>query len=159
MFRLIYNFFRYNHHKILTLQALFFSAWARLLLYFVPISKLRPHLGQEGVETPREPLEGQALRDAAWISNRVTRVARRTPWQSKCFVQALVAQWLLRARGLASTLYLGVGKDDSEAMIAHAWIRCGEHFITGGSGEGYATVARFARFPRGGQASPPAGEG
>ena len=29
-------------------------------------------------------------------------------------------------------------------MKAHAWIRCGKMYITGGNGAGYATVAKFS---------------
>ena len=37
----------------------------------------------------------------------------------------------------------GVNKLNNE-MKAHAWIRCGKMYITGGNGAGYATVAKFS---------------
>ena len=28
-------------------------------------------------------------------------------------------------------------------MIAHAWLRCGQMYVTGGNGSSYAMVAKF----------------
>ena len=47
----------------------------------------------------------------------------------------------------AYTLYnewkIGRDKEDNGKMIAHAWVRSGPYFVCGGTGEGYAVVARF----------------
>ena len=48
-------------------------------------------------------------------------------------------------RGVNTTLYLGVGKEDGN-MVAHAWLRCGQLYVTGGNGNGYAMVAKFRAF-------------
>ena len=32
---------------------------------------------------------------------------------------------------------------EEEKMVAHAWLRCGEMYVTGGNGEGYAIVSKF----------------
>ena len=52
---------------------------------------------------------------------------------------------LLSEKGIESTLYLGCKLDENNKMIAHAWIRVGKMFVTGGNGaaEGYAIVDRF----------------
>ena len=41
-------------------------------------------------------------------------------------------------------MYLGCGTEDDK-MVAHAWLRCGEMYVTGGDGEGYAVVSKFYR--------------
>ena len=46
--------------------------------------------------------------------------------------------------GLSSTLYLGCGMEEGK-MVAHAWLRFGEMYVTGGDGGGYTTVARFCK--------------
>jgi hypothetical protein len=43
---------------------------------------------------------------------------------------------------ISSTLYLGVGKDNDQ-MVAHAWLRCGQLYVTGGNGSNYSMVAKF----------------
>ncbi len=78
------------------------------------------------------------------ISSRVLFVSAKTPWESKCLVQALTAQKLLKNQGISTTIYLGVRKEGNE-MKAHAWLRCGEYYVTGGAiREQYTVVARFA---------------
>ena len=104
-------------------------------------------MGELGVETPTD-MPGQEQKQHLFhVAQRVARVARRVPWESKCLVQAMVAQRLLRGYHIESTLYLGVGLDkEKEAgnnMIAHAWVRSGPYHICGGNGEGYAVVAKF----------------
>jgi hypothetical protein len=102
---------------------------------------LRKHFGTEGEESSYEaPIE--QLRYAKMISGYVNRSADKTIWESKCLVRALTAQRLLKKKKIDTTLYLGVGKD-KDKMIAHAWLRCGRLYVTGGDGAGYAIVARY----------------
>ena len=75
-----------------------------------------------------------------WI---VTTISKYTLWESLCLVQALTVQKMLKKRNISTTIYLGVNKLNNE-MKAHAWIRCGKMYITGGNGAGYATVAKFS---------------
>ena len=85
------------------------------------------------------------LEVARKIGEVVDTVSRSTPWESKCLVQALVVKIMLRRRGIANTLFLGVGKDEENSLVAHAWLRCGETIITGGKGRQWFTVVgKFA---------------
>ena len=88
--------------------------------------------------------EALRMRQAARIAQIVGKVCDKTPWESKCLVRALAAQRLLCRRGLSSTLYLGCGMEEGK-MVAHAWLRFGEMYVTGGDGGGYTTVARFCK--------------
>ena len=69
-----------------------------------------------------------------------------TPWNSNCFPQALTAKILLKQYGVKSTLYIGAAfKSDAKQLGGHAWLRCGEHYITGGdSGDTFGAVISFA---------------
>ena len=81
---------------------------------------------------------------ASHISWVVTLISSKTPWESKCLVQALTAQRMLKSKGISTTIYLGVRKEGNE-MKAHAWLRCGEYYVTGGAiREQYTVVAKFA---------------
>lgn len=140
------NFLKYNKHKKLTLAVYFLTAFYRAQVLMVSSKKLEKKWGERGAESAETD-----TRENYWqayrISKEVTRVADKTPWESKCLVQALTAQYLLRRKGIKSTLYLGVGKEEeTQKMIAHAWIRVGEHFVTGGDGsKTYAVVAKFVK--------------
>ena len=146
MLKLIYNFLFRTKRRSLTIKAIFYAAVARFRIRFFPGSKLHRYLGENGVETPAEELIDKELRrNFRFVADRVASAAKRMPWESKCLVQAMVAQRLLRDYGMKSTLYLGVGRDEKEngKMVAHAWVRCGIHYVCGGTGEGYGVVATF----------------
>ncbi len=60
---------------------------------------------------------------ATWIRRRalaVNRVFRRWPFERTCLRRALVLGH--RIRRLYPTLLIGVRKDDSGAVVAHAWL-------------------------------------
>jgi len=74
--------------------------------------------------------DGGALRAATAedlvAARRLARLAaiagRRGPVQATCLRQALVLHGWLRRRGLNPQLVIGVRRDGSEALDAHAWV-------------------------------------
>ena len=146
VFKLIFNFVFKTKRRGLTVKAVFYTAVARYRVFFYPGNRLHRYLGEQGSETGNEVPDEERRRDLFYVSDKVKRVANRVPWESKCLVQGMVAQRMLRDYGIGSTLYLGVGRDKEEngaKMIAHAWVRSGSFSICGGNGEGYAIVAKF----------------
>lgn len=77
------------------------------------------------------------------IAIAVLRVSNNTPWDANCMVQAITAKNILDKKGIDSTIYLGVTKEEGK-LKAHAWLRCGEIFVTGGNGAGFAIVNYFS---------------
>lgn len=139
--RLCYNFIFTNKTRILTMRVILLSAWYRFKILAVPMAKLEKTFGTSGKEsTLEEPIE--TLRTAHLVGRRVERVCDKTPWESACLVQALVAQRILRKKDIHTTLYLGVRTEDN-AMHAHAWLRCGALAVTGGLGRQHAVVSTF----------------
>lgn len=130
-----------NPWKKETILTYYYSAKFRLQLLLLPTERLYKNWGTRDLESAwAEPVE--TYRQAAAVSRIVNRVCDRTPWQSKCLVRALTAQRLLYRRGISTTLYMGCGVEEGK-MVAHAWLRCGKIYVTGGDGSGYTTVARF----------------
>ena len=143
MFRKVYRFLRYNRSKKMVLVSLVLSAYYRSSMILLPKTVLLKQMGYRGEESSHQlPIEH--LRQVARVSWVVNKICDKTPWQSKCLVRALTAQHILSWKKISSTLYLGVGKED-EKMIAHAWIRCGEYYVTGGDGSQYGMVAKFRK--------------
>ena len=123
--------------------AFWYTAFYRAFILFIPFNKLKKRMGKVKQETPEKESK-EVYRTAKHIAWLVRLVAGRTPWESKCLVQALTAQKMLKRRGISTTLYLGVKKENNE-MKAHAWLRCGEMDVTGGMAkQGYVVVAKFA---------------
>ena len=135
-----------GQERLLLVEALVGAAMARLLL-LLPFRILAPRLGTLGQASPGDlPPELEALvRAIGWS---IQAVARRVPWNGKCFTQAVTAWIMLRRRGIPGTLHFGVRRDTDQGAQQqfHAWVRSGSVAVTGGSGAGYSTLATFA-FP------------
>ncbi len=108
-----------------------------------PFNKLKIQLGEYNKESAEE-VSIETYKKAKQIRWIVTHISQHTPWESLCLVQAMTVQKMLKKRNISTTIYLGVNKDKNNEMKAHAWIRCGQMYITGGNGTGYATVAKFS---------------
>jgi hypothetical protein len=72
----------------------------------------------------------------------VERVARFTCWRSMCLEKALAGRWMLRRRGIASTVYVGMARQGLE-FVAHAWLVGEGRTLTGAGKTVYATLAEF----------------
>lgn len=132
-----------NKLRVEFIQALIYTGMYRTFILFVPFNKLRKRMGKYKEESVAN-VEREIYKIASHISWVVNLISSKTPWESKCLVQALTAQKMLKKRGISTTIYLGVRKDGNE-MKAHAWLRCGEYYVTGGAiREQYTVVAKFA---------------
>lgn len=126
-------------------EALYNLALARLTLVLVPFNRLAARLGEPQRQSPdtlTPPAQAAQARSISWA---VTTMSRLVPWDSACLAQAIAAKWMLQKRGLASTLYLGVAYDQNKKMLAHAWLRCGDIYVTGApQHRSFAVVTTFA---------------
>jgi hypothetical protein len=130
--------------RFLLLRAAVWLAIARMGVLLLPFRTLSRHLGEPLAESPQQddPAHGDTLCHIAWA---IQAVGHRTPWRSKCLEQAIAGKMLLRARGIPNTLYFGVARDDGAGIEAHAWLRSGSHFLTGGAQrERFTVVSQFA---------------
>lgn len=112
----------------------------RRLVMDRPFSQVAATLGQQGYETPADEDYTDRIMP---VRQAVELVCRHTPWESKCLVRALTARKMLNRRGCPCTLYMGVQPGADGKMEAHAWLRCGGRYVTGGRGEGFAVTGIF----------------
>jgi len=127
----------------MTVAVWVYAAWYRFCVRFISPKKLSPHWGIRG-EVSVENASAEEYKYANVVASKVNRSANNTPWESKCLVRALTAQKLLKRKKIHSTMYLGCKMDEGK-MVAHAWLRCGAMYVTGGNGanDGYAVVDKF----------------
>ncbi len=137
----IQGFLKNNNAKKMTLAAYFLSAWYRLTILTVKPKYLQKYWGEHGKESPETDTVAN-YRYSYRVARVVNRICNKTKWESKCLVRALTAQALLKRRGIHSTMYLGCGIQDGK-MVAHAWLRVGEIYVTGGNGSEYSIVDKF----------------
>jgi hypothetical protein len=80
-----------------------------------------------------------------WISWAVETAGSNRWIRALCLPCAIAAQHMLRRRGIASRLCLGVTRRDDK-LLAHAWVEVGEDIIVGGAGaRGFTKIAQFGK--------------
>ncbi len=101
-----------------------------LLLAFTPKRFVLKRIGLQGVESPSDiPEENRII--AGRVAKSIRRTTRYSPWRITCFAKGITAKYLLKRKGIASTLYLGISKEGVNKLTAHAWLRCGSVIVTG----------------------------
>ncbi|HZD11211.1 MAG TPA: lasso peptide biosynthesis B2 protein [Candidatus Binatia bacterium] len=130
----------------LLLEAFLWLGAARFCLLIIPFRRIAPLLGAHMAQTG-DDVSLETARLAQRVGWAVSAAARRTPWESACLAQAIGAKAMLRRRQIDSTLYLGVARDEKQALTAHAWLRCGSAIVTGGDHSSYTVISSFAEQP------------
>lgn len=127
---------------MLLAEAFVLSIAAAAAVAFVPFKRIAAWSSRQPLpeRVPADPLP--AVRRVRWA---VRLWAKVVPWRSMCFEQALSAQWMLRRRGVATTLVYGVAKDPEKGFIAHTWVKAGERPVVGC--ENASDFTELARFP------------
>ncbi len=130
--------------KLLFLEAAFWLAISRLALLILPFRWVAPFLGQHMAISDENDESGDRKIEIS-ISRAILTMSRHLPWECKCLDQAISGKMMLQRRQIASTLYLGVAKNEGGDLNAHAWLRAGDIIILGGGGlERFAVVSTFA---------------
>jgi hypothetical protein len=81
------------------------------------------------------------LRKVRWA---VEAWAKRVPWRTVCFQKGLAVHFMLRRRGIASTLHYGVAREDGSGLKSHVWVTVGGRAVVGGEeAPRFACVATF----------------
>ena len=126
-------------------EALIGLALARFGMVFLSFKRIAVWLGTPETESQLSASAGQVevAREIGWA---VGCVAHRVPWDSRCLAQALAATWMLRRRGLESTVTFGADQGKSRDLVAHAWLRFGPRLVTGGVGhQRFKTLTSITR--------------
>ncbi len=126
----------------LTVEAAFWLLLVRLAIGVLPFRSALRLLRI----APGEAAGGRIdASEAAAIGRAVERAARHVPFHAVCLQQAFAAALMLRRRGLAAAVHLGVAREAPEAdLTAHAWSRCGDSPVTGeAAAADFTAVAAF----------------
>jgi hypothetical protein len=141
----IMNFFSLDaRRKVLLIEAAFYLAWARVLKS-MPFSRISPSLGKYMEETTKD--YELSNREMLWnVSDAINLMSQYSLWENKCLVRAIAGMKMLERRKVESTLYLGTARDEAGNLIAHAWLRSGPFYITGGEErKKFVIVGKFAK--------------
>ena len=128
--------------RLLLLEAVTLLAVARLLVHTLGFERFATRLGSYMAQSSDED-SPQAYATARRVQWAVETAARNLPFDVICLPQAIAGKVMLRRRGIASTLYLGVAYDPD--LKAHAWLRVGRVIVTGAGGRiGFSVISTFA---------------
>jgi len=96
---------------------------ARLAVRLIPTARLFSWANR-----PPRHINRFAMYDVNWVSWAVESIGAK-PWMNAlCLPRALAAHAMLRRRGIASRLCLGVAREE-RSLSAHAWVEVGENEI------------------------------
>ena len=111
---------------------------ARLAVRFVPPARVFAWANR-----PPRRIHRFAVDEVSWITWAVENLGA-SPWMNAlCLPRALAAHAMLRRRGIASRLCLGVARKEGE-LAAHAWVEIGNDKIVGGTeADGFTRLAEF----------------
>jgi hypothetical protein len=125
--------------KRLLLETVALLALTRLAVLLLPFRCVARTLGKETAQTPEQEdaVHGRQIRRVAAM---IRRTARHVPWTSKCLDQAVTARFMLARRGISTTTYFGVKNDTNGQLEAHAWLRSGTLYVTGGDTRSRFTI-------------------
>ncbi|GIJ46761.1 hypothetical protein Val02_36470 [Virgisporangium aliadipatigenens] len=92
--------------------------------------RLMRTLGRATPAETEETVRPERVRRARRVAGIVDRVADLLPWHPVCLPRALATRALLRRRGIACELHLGI--TGTAPLAAHAWVTAGGAVVQGG---------------------------
>lgn len=144
MLKPLVTFFRLPLRQKLWFVVLFpLSGLVRAMVLAVPFPRYARVLGaRRGNEQLLVLAEPQSEQLAWRIGRIIEQVARFTPWESKCLVQAILARLMCRYYRLPYVLHLGVTRNQAQGspLKAHAWLSVGRWVIVGREGHQAFTI-------------------
>jgi hypothetical protein len=109
-----------------TLHLLGFKQTRDLLARLIPAPSYQHRIGATALSS--DLVASSPFASDPFASDKAQRIARLVsiaanhgPYRATCLRQSLALWWLLRRRGIAAELRIGVRKDGA-ALLAHAWV-------------------------------------
>ena len=88
------------------------------LVYLMPLNRIARWIVRRRTPLPDPSVDDAAL--AEWVDRVLGRLP--PPWHHTCLKRALVLHYLIHRAGRTSELRIGVRRDASDALAAHAWL-------------------------------------
>jgi hypothetical protein len=143
--RILFRFFQLRSAERLAFgEAFFLFIIVRLWILLFPFKWIAPTLGIGRTKSPGMPIDHLEA-NALLVEQSLRRAQQSLPRVCTCLVQSIAGKFMLRRRLMSNTLHLGVAKDTSHGLIAHAWLCCGDRVIAGAQEMmNYTEVATFS---------------
>jgi len=118
-----------DQRRILT-EAILFLFSAKVILTLMPVRRVL----KAASDTNTSPGEADlnVLNVIRWALSWAVRLSF---WKNRCLVQSVAGWWMIKRRGIACSLSLGVRHDDRGKVIAHAWLKAGDFEVVEKGGD------------------------
>lgn len=118
--KLLHKFSRLSlsDFRLIIISVLVLNA-VRLGLAFLPFRRLYQQTSKDSILLIKRSKRSVGVAKTVWAVNVASRYL---PYPPKCLARALATQFLLRWQGHSSQFYIGVRKNGTGALAAHAWI-------------------------------------
>ncbi|MFW6095667.1 MAG: lasso peptide biosynthesis B2 protein [Bacteroidota bacterium] len=113
-------------------EAVFFLLISNFLIYLVPLRRWHQWIGRQSEQHKETTLSPEQPGRIRQLKENVRRANKLLFNTSKCFAMSLALKKMMSRRKLPAALYLGVKKDETKNLAAHAWVKSGENIIYGG---------------------------
>lgn len=142
--RLIRFFEIQPYNRRLLFEAFVFLGISRIVLMTMKFKYIVGFLGRIRID-PAGPVETpDQLKCAEAAGAAIETMSRHTVWKSSCFVQALAAKLMLSRRGIHCNISLGLARDSTGKLVAHAWATACGITLTGAAGaENFIVLSEF----------------
>lgn len=135
-----------SRKRRLIIEAIFCLCLSRFALLCISFQRLASYMGFYLEESSQSMNERNKM-TAQQIAQAIRSARKLLPWESTCLSRSMAAMAMLARRKQDSTLYFGVGKNENNRLIAHAWLRTGNIFIVGGrQRHNFTKVGYFTKF-------------
>jgi hypothetical protein len=91
---------------------------------------------------PRPLVPEQRAAMISSVAEAIGRAARHMPFRAVCLQQAIAAQYMLRRRGIETSVQFGA-RFEGEEFQAHAWVTDAGAIVIGGTSAPYGALAAF----------------
>ena len=125
-----------------TIEALASLAVAQIRIRLIAPRNWRSQFGPIDSHDGGTAIAPDQVEPVRRIRLAITRAARNLPTDPNCLPQALAARAMLRRRGIATSLFLGVERDPAGEPHFHAWLKVGPEWVTGMCDETRYTLLR-----------------
>ena len=142
MFKAIKKFIKIPlREKKTVIEVVILLLYGRILL-LLPYRFMKSFFGSYNEEASNDKTVN--IRELRRISSYIRRIGERLPWKCTCLVNAIAAKIMLRRRKIPSTIFFGMAKNSDDKIAAHAWVKCGDIYVTGEHTEHeYKSVGHF----------------
>ena len=123
-------------------EAAYETLLVRIVTTFCNTRRYASWLGQDQIETEESVPDTEIKEKILQVKTSMQR-CRHLIWARKCLVESIAAKRMFSRRHIPATLYMGVTKDINNKLIAHAWLRSGNIWVTGGRNRHKYTIVGF----------------